>query len=130
MTSDRSFNEALRSAIREEIAPLRADIGTLRTDVGTLKEDVGTLKADVDTLKTDVGTLTVRVDTLTGRVDTLTGRMDNLSEDVATLRPLPERVQQLSTQVGALAGVIEVGFTVIREDIGELRQRVSALEAS
>ena len=46
------------------------------------------------------------------------------------MAPLTEQVRLLTEQVTTLAQVIEVGFTAMREDNAELRQRVSALERS
>ncbi len=60
----------------------------------------------------------------------LPGQMRALTERVDALEPLPERVRTLSAQVSTLAGIIEVGIGAMREDIGEVRQRVTALERS
>ena len=68
---DSSVDDALRSLIREETAPLAEQVRLLTVQTRALTERLGTLTERVDTLTERLGTLTERVDTLAEQVGLL-----------------------------------------------------------
>ena len=96
--TDQELLQAIRSVVREEIAPVKEDVAVLKTDVAELK-------TDVSKLKTDVSDLQVKVANLEEEYDSMQKDIDEIKDNTLITREVCNELVEWTERAGNVIGV-------------------------